>query len=138
MATVAQIRTALATALSGVADTQVSGYLLANPTAPVLHIGLGPSTFTQSMRGASSTGHMEREFVVECLVQNGTDRTAQTKLDELLDITGSKSINAKIEADPTLGGVVDYAVVTEATQPGIMRDAPSLWGALVTVRVLHS
>lgn len=137
MATVAEIRTALASALSSIADTQVSGYLLANPTAPVLHVGLGSSSFTQSMRGASATGHMEREFVVECLVQNGTDRTAQTKLDELLDITGSKSINAKIEADPTLGGVVDFAMVTEASQPGVMRDAPSLWGALVTIVVMH-
>lgn len=81
---------------------------------------------------------MEREFICEVLVQNGTDKTAQTKMDAMLDITGSSSINAKIEADPTLGGVVDFAVVTEATQPGLLRDNPAFWGALVTIRVLHS
>lgn len=141
MATIAQIRTALASALNtGVSNVQVSAYQLANPVAPGLQIGLGQSSFTQSMRGASGTGHMEREFIVEAFVPMSTDVSAQKALDTLNDMVASGSVNAAIELDPTLGGVVHHAVVTESSQPQayVRETGSALWGCQFTVRVLHS
>ena len=44
--------------------------------------------------------------------------TAQDTLDAFIDRTGASSVFAAIDADPTLGGIVDYAVVTGATDYG--------------------
>lgn len=47
-------------------------------------------------------------------VDFASPRTAQELLDQFTDPTGDYSIAAAVNSDPTLGGVVDFATVTEA------------------------
>lgn len=53
------------------------------------------------------------------LVTAKTDSTSgQAAMDPFLDVTGSQSIYANIQANSTLGGVVQYAALMEATGYG--------------------
>ena len=52
-------------------------------------------------------------FLVTVIVGRADDRAAQNNLDRF--VSGSDSIKAAIEADMTLGGVVNFARVTEMT-----------------------
>jgi hypothetical protein len=55
------------------------------------------------------------------LVPYGDVEDAQDQLDELLDATGPRSVNARINADQTLGGVVGTAVVQQLKSYGPMQ-----------------
>lgn len=59
-----------------------------------------------------SPGHQEMRFEVLLLVQKGTLKGAQDRLDEYVDPSGSRSLKAAIEGDTTLGGVASAAIVT--------------------------
>jgi len=52
-------------------------------------------------------------FLVTVIVGRADDRAAQNNLDRF--VSGTDSIKAAIEADMTLGGVVNFARVTEMT-----------------------
>jgi len=52
-------------------------------------------------------------FLVTVIVGRADDRAAQNNLDQF--VSGTDSIKAAIEADMTLGGVVNFARVTEMT-----------------------
>ena len=54
------------------------------------------------------------------LVSEADSTTGQDSLDAYLSPTGSLSVYAAIQADPTLGGQVSYAAVIEATAYGLM------------------
>lgn len=64
--------------------------------------------------GAAASGIYVLEVTVG--VQLSTYRMAQDALDPYLATSGTQSITATIEADPRLGGVVDYAI------PSVWRD----------------
>ena len=53
------------------------------------------------------------------LVSEGDSASGQDLLDGYLSPTGNGSVNAAVQADPTLGGVVSYAAVIQATGYGI-------------------
>src|SRR5262249_61280157 len=54
------------------------------------------------------------------LVSEGDSLSGQDLLDNYISQSGALSIWAAVEADPTLGGVVSYAAVIEATAYGLM------------------
>ena len=54
------------------------------------------------------------------LVSEGDSASGQDLLDGYLSPQGSQSVNAAVKADPTLGGVVSYAAVVQATGYGLM------------------
>ena len=54
------------------------------------------------------------------LVSEGDSASGQDLLDGYLSPAGAQSVNAAVQADPTLGGVVSYAAVIEATAYGLM------------------
>lgn len=54
------------------------------------------------------------------LVAEGDSSSGQDLLDPYLATTGAQSVYAAVQADPTLGGVVDSAAVVEATAYGLM------------------
>ena len=54
------------------------------------------------------------------LVSEASSTQGQDTLDPYLSVTGSQSIYAALQKDPTLGGVVSYAVIREATGYGVM------------------
>jgi hypothetical protein len=51
------------------------------------------------------------DWTVFVVVGRYLDRTAHAQLDDYLSYSGSKSVRAAIEADPTLGGVCSTLIV---------------------------
>jgi hypothetical protein len=54
------------------------------------------------------------------LVSEGDSASGQDALDAYLSPSGAPSVNAAIQADPSLGGTVSWCAVTEATGYGLM------------------
>jgi hypothetical protein len=97
--------------LASVTGWQVSAYALANPTPPGMHIFPGEIQYDAAMR----RGHDDITFTVQAFVAYAADIGAQKNLDVLLAPSGEKSVKAALEADLTLGGLVDDLTVTEST-----------------------
>jgi len=111
--TINQAREALATRLESIAGTQVSAYLLGNPTPPSLQVIGGEIVYEETCGAGALMGYM---FKVQAMVGVPSDIGAQKRLGEYSDASGSKSIRACIAADKTLGGVVDSAHVESASE----------------------
>ena len=101
-ATMAQIREGLAANLSVISGVQVSAYMLAAPTPPAIHVIPSEIAYDRAMH----RGLDEVTMTVQAFVALGLDMGAQMLLDELLAPSGATSVKAAIEADRTLGGVV--------------------------------
>lgn len=101
---------------AGISDVQVSRYFLSNPTPPGIHI-LPPAI---RYHGAMGAGLTDYTFTVQAFVALTMEIGPQILLDDLLAETGDRSILAALEADPTLGGVAEDLIVTEAMQPRIL------------------
>ena len=101
MVDLAAIREGLATNLSVIADTQISPYMLANPTPPCIQV-MGPDEVTYDVTfGRGSDSWM---MIVQAFVASVGDIAAQARLDKMLHPTGPESIKEAIESDRTLGG----------------------------------
>lgn len=117
MVAIASVRDALKTqvqtisALSGY-DTMPTEVIL--PAAIVYPSQGSFLTYNQTMDGA-----VDLEFIIVLLVSNAIDDIAQDELDGYLAPTGALSVKTAVEANPTLGGLVDYLTVGEARNYGI-------------------
>ena len=107
-ATVDSIRQAIADKLASIAGVQCSPWNLGtNFTPPVFQIaGNGPILYDRR-------GWDKRTFVVQAIVGAVDDIGAQRRLSTFVESTGSSSVKAAIEDDPTLGNVVSDARVSE-------------------------
>jgi hypothetical protein len=117
MATTAEIMDALAVQLASELATvdgiQVVGRLWWNPTPPCIDIY--PASPAQ---GADAFGGTKELYmIVRARINTPDSEGAQEVLLGMMDPTGPDSVEAAIEADDTLGGVVQYAHV--------MPDSPS-------------
>lgn len=84
----------------------------------------------------TSTGSDDYNFTVLLIVSAADDGIAQDALDAYVAASGPVSIKATIEADPDLGGVVDYAIVSSATDYGLHEvGAVNYWGCRFPVVV---
>lgn len=107
--TLQQIREALADSLAALKDSaQVSAYRLSSPTYPTVFV-VGPEEIDYHKTMQSGIGGFP--MTVMALTGNASDIGAQQTLDELVSATGKKSVKAALEADTTLGGVVDSLIV---------------------------
>lgn len=107
------MRQALAQVLTdGIDELQVKPYMLTNPSPPSAHLWpSGPVDFDATMqRGAD-----EWLFTLQVFVAEGVSESSQVRLDEYLEPFGPRSVKAVLEADETLGGLVDDVTVTEAS-----------------------
>lgn len=77
--------------------------MLANPTPPTLQVFPAEVEYDASM----ARGFDRWTLTVQAYVGSQTDKGAQLKLDTLLAPSGASSVKARVEADRTLGGVVD-------------------------------
>jgi hypothetical protein len=68
---------------------------------------------------------MDLSLVVNVFVQWGDDEAAWSQLRPYVALSGTYSLFAAVNADPTLGGVVDSALMGQPTNPG-----PYTWGQL--------
>jgi hypothetical protein len=64
-------------------------------------------------------GETDYSLRIILLVSEGDSASGQDAMDAYLSPTGSQSVHAAIQADPTLGGVVSYCAVIEATGYGL-------------------
>lgn len=140
MATVEDIRAGIVSNLSAIADCQVFGYVLANPTPPCLYVKPDPDqgvVYDSTM----GRGHDTWTFIVTGLVGAVADIGSQKLLDLWVDSAGAKSVKAKLESDRTLGGAADYVRVVscqgydEYAHAGLNT---TVLGAVWTVEVLAS
>jgi hypothetical protein len=60
-------------------------------------------------------GNIVNRFSITVVVQRASERTAQEKLDGYVAYDGAQSVRRALEADRTLGGVVQDLIVTGAT-----------------------
>jgi hypothetical protein len=106
--TMAQIRTALAANLDAIPSVQASPYMLANPTPPTVWVVPDETDYDEAMQGGLDVV----KVTIQAFAGLVADQAAQKLLDEMLDPTGSSSVKATVEADKTLGGMVQDLRVT--------------------------
>jgi hypothetical protein len=109
--TIGMVRDAMAEALMVLPGTQVSARLLSNPTPPCAQVTRGPVQFDQAMGG----GVHRPTFTITVYVGLVSDIGAQLLLDRYLAPDGDLSVKQALEADTTLGGLVQALHVTGAS-----------------------
>ena len=85
--------------------------MLSAPTPPCMYVVPDAIEFDRAMQ----RGYDADRFRIVALAGSSSDIGAQKKLDELLARTGTTSLKVAVEADRTLGGVVDDLRVTNAS-----------------------
>lgn len=113
MASITALREGLATRLNTISGLRAAAYFPEGITPPVAIVG-GP-TVTYN----ADTMSDDYSFPVHLLVGEATDRGAQLALDAFCASSGASSVRTAIEGDETLGGVAQYALVTQLTDYGI-------------------
>ena len=118
---IAAIRQGLATNLATIPEVQVSAYILSNPTPPTVWV-MGATTDYDRTMGSRRTGNRytdEYTATIQAIVSLNEDIGSQALLDNLLSPSGTYSVKAALEADPTLGGVCDSLWVSNASAPAV-------------------
>lgn len=105
---------------TGMAGTTIAGRTLGYapdainpPTAIVLPAQGNPVTF-----GVTMDDKDEFNLTIKLLMGAADERSGQQELMGYLARTGSTSVFAAFDADPTLGGAVSYAQVTQVSNFG--------------------
>jgi hypothetical protein len=122
--TFTQVRAALAASLAAHASnadgsalrTTANRPLQVNPPIAVIM----PVQGTLARYSVSMDGETDYSLRVILLVAPADSTQGEDILDPYIAASGPSSIWAAVQADPSLGGVVSYAIVTEATGYGIM------------------
>lgn len=134
MTTLQDIRQAIADTLKAALGVQISPWMLSNPTPPAGHVF--PSN-VDPHKTFGPGGLEEWTFTLQMFVgEAGGDVGAQIKLDEYL--RGSSSVREVLEADPTLGGVVEDLTVTNISgyRNFVTQGRANVLGAEWTITVL--
>ena len=109
--TVTEIKEGIATALRTISGLRAYAQQPDNVNAPFAWPMLDSITYNGAMRG----GLVTHIFNVSVVVGRSAERTAQTALDGFLSYEGATSVRAALEADRTLGGVVQDLLVESAS-----------------------
>ena len=118
MATIDQIRAAIRTRLKTIPNLRVPERVpdtIDPDTAVVRYAG---TTFDTTM----SRGSDDQTYIVQVFTTRASDR-GQDALYKYCDGSGDRSVKVAMEADPTLGGLVMDASVTEVREPGTAKPA---------------
>lgn len=107
--TASQIHDALAAAVATIPGLRVADHLPEQIAPPMAVAQLETVAYHRTMQGGTS----EWTFLVSLIAGRMGDRSAQRQLDGWLSWDGSQSLRAALEADVTLGGVVQSLVVSE-------------------------
>lgn len=133
--TIVQIMDGIEARLDTISGLNVSDITPGQITTPAAVVGLPEQinyldTFTDT--------NVELQFAVYVLTSTAIDFAGQKLLAGYLDKTGSSSVLAAINADPTLGGLVDYCVLETAQPQPIEFNEVRYYGAVLSVRVASS
>lgn len=135
MASIAELRTALAANIATIPGLRVAETIPDNPNPPIAIVQFDRAQYHLDM----GNGLTEYSFVVQVIVGRVDERTAQRNLDSYCSSTGSSSILLGVESDRLLNGKAFDCVVTEMSSygPVLVNDTTYL-GAEFQVRVLAS
>lgn len=114
MASIAQIRTGLATNLATISGLRTSA-IVPDDFNPPLAVVI-PSTIEYDT--AFRRGLDTYEFQVLAIVARASERNAQANLDAYCQSTGSSSIKTALESNRTLSGVIKDLRVTQMRNYG--------------------
>lgn len=106
-ASVSDIATAIGAALT-TAGVRSLPYLSDTFTPPIALVGIDGADYHMAMGAPALTVY---QFTVFLIVSRVDDRSAIPNLEAYMSTTGTTSVIAAIEADVTLGGVVDDVIV---------------------------
>lgn len=137
MGKLADLRAALADAVSGIADAQAKPYVWEKPSVTTLSVMPASDTMVEFDR-QFGRGSDEWSFQIEALVPTNDWESAQRELDEMLEPYGDRSVKQAVEAstDPLLAKKTH---VTGVERYGFRRIGDTLMlGALVNVTVMAS
>lgn len=128
----ASIRSALADAIAlAIGDEfNVYGYESANPTWPAVIVSF-PDNYEPN---SALRGEVEYQLPVRVEIPVTDDESADALLCDVIEPTGTRSLLAVLDADPTLGGTVDSAAPMDVTQFGY-RDVGEIRLLTATVMV---
>lgn len=143
MSTFAEAKAALAVVLGRLAGLNPDGTSFSVTVYPRLPgqinvpaAVIAPGTGAFLTYGTSVTSN-DLTLDVTVFVQRGQDRSTTDRLDAFIAESGDLSINGAVEADPTLGGVVDSAQVLQAKDWGVWTFGEvSYLGVVFTIEVL--
>jgi len=131
------IADALQPLTAGIPELQIDPYINGIPTPPSIDVYPDPGTFLE--RSAMGHGSWEAVFVVRARVSTLDQYSGQKLLLDLMDPRSTSSVIGALEADPTLGGVVQDTNVEYPTGYGQLADPASeqpLLGVIWRVRVV--
>lgn len=114
MASVAQLRTGLATNLATITGLRTAAKVPDDPKPPVAIVLPQSVSYDNTFQG----GMTIYNFSVLLLVSRVSERTGQDSLDSWVSSTGSNSIKGAIESDKTLGGYAYDVRVSEVRNYG--------------------
>jgi len=120
-----------------VVGLQVDAYINGIPSPPSLDVYPDNGVFLE--RSAYGPGSWEAVFVVRARVSTVDQYAGQQLLLGLMDPRSDTSVVAALEADPTLGGVVQDSAVEQPSGYGALADPASeqpLLGCTWRVRVI--
>jgi hypothetical protein len=106
-ATVSQVATGLQARLATITGLRNFSYQPEQENPPFAYPQINSINYHRAYQG----GDVVMDWTVYVVVGRYLDRTAHAQLDDYLSFSGSKSIRAAIEADPTLGGVCSTLIV---------------------------
>lgn len=135
-ATLTAARAALAAVLEtvqGFREVYPHFQLSVNPPCAIVEYPSGPFlTFKESFDDERTV-----QLAITLLVPRGQDRSASELLDGWLEKTGASSVFAAVQADPTLGDVVQSCALTVATDYGTVQwsDQTSFLGCQILAEV---
>jgi len=111
VASITNLRTALATNLATITGLRTSAEMPDNPNPPIAIVRPTTVEYNQAM----NKGLTKYSFAVVVIVGRAEERTAQRNLDAYCSSTGASSIKTAVETDRTLGGNAYDCQVTEMT-----------------------
>lgn len=119
MATRAQIRDALKVRLDTIAGWQGAYDVVPDSIAVPCYAVGPPSRGTVRQADVTIGGGSTWFFGIRVYVSRSDGRSAQDKLDPYLDESGAQSIQAALDADGQLGGLVDFTRLVEVRDEGV-------------------
>jgi hypothetical protein len=117
-ATFTAARSALASQLATITGLRTASTRAAQITPPMAVVMPGAGAFLRYK--TTLGGSADLVFRIVLLLAAADSSTGQDAMDPYLATTGTQSILAAVQADDTLGGVVEYAEVMDATGYGLV------------------
>lgn len=119
-ATVTAIAQALGTAITtgvvipgSTAQIRYAPYLTDSVNPPVLLVAIDTVKYHEAMGG----GNVPHSFTLHLILARSSIRTALQSMEAFMSYDGTSSVRCAVEADTTLGGVVNNAMIVESGPP---------------------